>query len=302
MYFGAFSSEVMHLNVAIGMAPGICTYTDTGKLYDALTARGVKCFDGDFKGFDASEQPVVHELCLQYVNQWYGDSEENQRVRRVLWMDLVHSRHIGGRGYDQTHIYQWNKSLPSGHPFTTIVNSMYSLFLLVAVYISLTGDHVGFWNFVSAVTYGDDNVVNVADNKADVYNQITVSKAMKTEFGLTYTAGDKVGEMQPYKSVWELTFLKRSIRREGNNWLCPLELDSFYYTCYWCCNRKFEKTILEDVLENALEELSMHPPEAWEERAPAIKVCLGYLGKTTRLAFTRQHYQSAVLKRADSWY
>lgn len=301
-YFGAFSSEIMHFNLSVGMAPGMCSYTDTGKLAEVLSSKGMKCFDGDFKGFDASEQPCVHDLCLEFVNEWYSDGEENALVRRVLWMDLVHSRHIGGRGYDQAHIYQWNKSLPSGHPFTTIVNSMYSLFMLVAAYISITGDKVSFWEFVAAVTYGDDNVANVADCKADEYNQVSVSEALAREFGLVYTSGDKTGEMVPYKNMWELTFLKRSIRLEDNRWLCPLELNSFLFTHYWGRNRKFENTILEDVLENGLEELSMHPSDAWDKYAPALKECLAVLGKTTRLVFTRKSYQDRVLLRIDNWY
>lgn len=302
MYFGAISSEIMHFNLHVGMAPGICSYTDTGELVEFLKSKGTKCFDGDFKGFDASEQPTVHKLCLDFVNEWYDDGPVNSKVREVLWQDLVHSRHIGGRGFDQSHIYQWNKSLPSGHPFTTIVNSMYSLFCLVAAYISITGDKTGFWDFVAAVTYGDDNVVNVSDAKVAVYNQVTVSKALAKEFGLVYTSGDKTGEMVPYKGLESLTFLKRSFRLEGNRWLCPLELNSFLFTHYWGCNRKYEATILVDVLENALQELSMHPVDAWDKYAPALKGCLSYLGKTTRLVFTRQSYQDLVITRVDNWY
>lgn len=301
-YFGAFSSEIMHFNQRVGMAPGICTYTDTAALAENLSSKGTKCFDGDFKGFDASQQPCMLDLCLDVVNRWYNDGEENALVRRVLWMDLVHSRHIGGRGFDQSHIYQWNKNIPSGHPFTTIINSMYSLFLLVCAYISVTGDKVGFWSFVSAVTYGDDNVVNVSDAVAEVYNQVTVSEALMREFGLVYTSGDKTGEMVPYKPLSELTFLKRSMRLENNVWLCPLELNSFLFTHYWCSNRKQERAILEDNIENALQELSMHPQERWDEYALALKGCLEYLGKDTRSVFKRSHYQEIVLARIDSWY
>jgi hypothetical protein len=302
MYFGAFSSEVMHFNVECGMAPGVCSYSDTSKLVDAMSAKGDKCFDGDFKGFDASEQPCVHEVALDYINQWYDDGPENALVRKVLWMDLVHSRHIGGKGYDQTHIYQWNKSLPSGHPFTTIINSMYSLFCLVAAYISITGDKVNFWEFVSAVTYGDDNIVNVSDKVVGVYNQVTVSKALAKEFSLIYTSGDKTGDMVPFKPMIELTFLKRGFRYEGHRWLCPLDINSFLFTHYWGCNRKCELNIMVDVLENALHELSMHPIELWEKYAPLLKECLVVLGKTPKLVYSRQSYLESVLSRVDSWY
>lgn len=169
--FGAYSAAMFRVNTESGMAPGICTFSDWNKLAQLLKSKGSDCFDGDFKGFDSSEQPVVHMLMLHVINDWYDDGPVNARIREVLWLDLVHSRHITGLGNNQCYLVQWNKSLPSGHPFTTIVNSIYSLFLLIASYIYLTGDFVHFWRSVFTVTYGDDNVSNVADTVKDVFNQ-----------------------------------------------------------------------------------------------------------------------------------
>lgn len=301
-YFGAFSSEVMHFNLLTGMAPGINVYADSGKLAEKLSSKGSKCFDGDFKGFDSSEQPVIHMLILDYINSWYDDGEENALVRKVLWMELVHSRHIGGRGFDQSYIYQWTKSLPSGHPFTTIVNSMYSLFLMVAAYISNTGDVSGFWDNVSSVVYGDDNVSNVSDYVAEDFNQVTVSKALAEEFGVVYTSGSKDGTLVPYKTLEDMTFLKRSLRLEDGYWKSPLELKSFLYTHYWNCNKFLEEDILRDVLENALCELSLHDDEKWLEYSPLLIECLRLLKQEPKLVPKRANYLKAVKSRLDSWF
>lgn len=302
MLFGAFSSAVMRVHTVTGMAPGICVYTDWGKLAEMLSVQGELVFDGDFKAFDSSEQPVIHDLILEYINRWYDDGPSNAMARRVLWLDLVHSRHIGGTGKDQRHIYQWNKSLPSGHPFTTIVNSMYSLTLLVGAYISLTGDLTGFWNHVSSVTYGDDNVSNVEEGLADVYNQSTVAKALLKEFSVKYTPGNKSGEAQTVTTLDDVTFLKRRFRCHENRWLCPMEFDSFLYTAYWCKNRKQERqTILRD-LEMALEELSMHEFRAWDEYAPQIEDAIRSKGEITRALCEQDQYLNIVLSRDDNWY
>lgn len=302
MYFGAFSSAVMRKNTVSGMAPGICAYTDWGTLAKRLRLHGQHCFDGDFKAFDSSEQPCVLRLLLNYINEWYDDGEDNKRVRTVLWEDLVHSRHIGGLGSDQCHIYQWNKSLPSGHPFTTIVNSMYSLFLLVAAYIAITHDYVSFWKNVSAVTYGDDNVVNVADSLATVYNQSTVADCLMAEFFVVYTAGDKTTNTVQTKLLTELTFLKRGFWVDGNKWLCPLDPDSFLFTVYWCKNKRLEKQIIIDCLENSLEELSLHRPHMWDRFAEPIIQVLEQRSATTRANTTRADYQALVRSRSDNWY
>lgn len=302
MFFGAFSSAVMRNHTTIGMAPGICAYSDWDLLAGMLSKKGKKCFDGDFKAFDSSEQPCVHELILSYINRWYDDSDENQLARRVLWLDLVHSRHIGGTGRDQRHLYQWNKSLPSGHPFTTIVNSMYSLFLLVGAYISTTGDLVGFWDHVSTVTYGDDNNTNVDDSVCEEFNQQTVADALDQEFSVIYTAGNKSAGFVPYTTLEETTFLKRGFRIEDNTWVCPLEVNSFLYTHYWCKNKKLESKILPDVLESALEELSMHDSDIWNEYAPRIEELLIEMKHVPNARVSKDQYLKLVRSRTDNWY
>lgn len=302
MYFGAFSSAVMRKHTVSGMAPGICAYTEWDILCRQMLKKGPECFDGDFKAFDSSEQPSVHQLILDYINSWYSDGPENARVRKVLWLDLVHSRHIGGTGKDQRHIYQWNKSLPSGHPFTTIVNSMYSLFMLVSAYIHLTKDLTGFWSNVSAVTYGDDNIINVSSAVASSFNQTTVARALDDLFSVKYTAGDKLGELQTTFPIEKLTFLKRGFRLTDEGWLCPLELDSFLFTCYWCKNIKLEERIMLDVLELALEELSMHDARTWEIYGPKVLNALTERNHVTRVPFEQTQYLQLVRSREDSWY
>jgi hypothetical protein len=301
-YFGAFSSAVMRVHTHSGMAPGICAYSDWDVLVERLSLKGQRVFDGDFKAFDSSEQPTIHRLILDFINKWYDDGEDNARVRSVLWLDLMHSRHIGGDGKDQRYIYQWNKSLPSGHPFTTIVNSMYSLCMLVAAYISCTSDLTGFWDNVSAVTYGDDNASNVSESVSDRFNQQTVAVALEKEFNLKYTPGNKTGEYEPYTQLSRITFLKRGFLCESNFWTCPLELESFLYTFYWCKNKKLERTICIDVLETALEELSLHSPTTWDEYSPLLKSIFDDLEVVTRCPCEQSQYLALVRSRTDAWY
>lgn len=302
-WHASFMTAMMTHNVETGMAPGVCVYTDAWRMARHLRSKGEKCFDGDFKAFDASEQPLVHELILDFVNQWYDDGEENARIRRVLWQDLFHSRHIGGDGTDQRYVYQWNKSLPSGHPFTTIVNSIYSLFLIVYSYMHMTGDLSGFWEHVAALTYGDDNVNNVSDEVAEDFNQVTLASCLEEVFGVKYTPGDKSTEYKPTVSLPETSFLKRKlVIGLDDAWVCPLELDSFLYTVYWCKNRRLEPKILHDVLECALEELSLHEPRVWDSYAPQIAGLLHDLGHITRVPCEQREYLRLIRSRSDNWY
>lgn len=301
MFFGAYQSACMREHTKTGMAPGICTYTEWHEVANFLRTKGERMFDGDFKTFDSSEQPVVHDLFLDHINDWYDDGEENALVRKVLWLDLVHSRHVGGKGKDQRHIYQWSHSLPSGHPFTTICNSMYSLFLMVASY-HMSTKRFDFWEHSVTVVYGDDNVNSVDDEFSDLHNHITVRDNLKSGFNLTYTPGDKGSVPITTTTLEKIGFLKRRFVLEGGHWNCPLDVESFLFTIYWCKNKKLEKKIAVDVLEVALEELSMHSVELWERYAPNIASIQSEIGVESKAPLSREFYQNIIRSRSDSWF
>lgn len=302
MYFGAFSMAFMQNHTLSGMAPGICAYSDWSDLASVLQRKGPLVFDGDFKFYDATEQPSLHWPILDFINEWYDDGPVNATVRKVLWYELVHSRHIGGRGHNQCVVYQWYKSLPSGHPFTTIVNSMYSLTVIVASYGIATGDVYSFWDKCGAVTYGDDNVINPHSTIADSFNQVTLASILLDNFGMTYTPGRKDGKWVPTTTIENVTFLKRSFRYEASQWVAPLELSSFLYTCYYSKNKELRDDIIRDNLELALSELSLHPEVEWHKYSATIRKLMRDFEHSPRFEFSRSAYQKYILGRVDLWY
>jgi hypothetical protein len=304
MYFGAFMASMFRHHTKSGMCPGINPFSEWWQLASRLSTHGDKCFDGDFKRFDSSEQPYIHYAILDFVNRWYDDGEENAQIRAVLWLDLVHSRHLGGDGRDQCHLYQWNKSLPSGHPFTTPVNSLYSLITLTACYCKATGDYANMWDHVYIATFGDDNIVNVDDATSEVFNQVTVAQHMDEQFGLTYTAGSKGAELKPYTTLDECTFLKRRFVRDdlgAGGWVAPLDPASFLFVSYYYKNHKDLQGEIKHNLENMLGELSLHSVEMWDKYFPTVREILADGGLTTDFD-GREAYQQMMKARLDAWF
>jgi len=168
--------------------------------------------------------------------------------------------------------------------------------------MSITGDLAGFWAKVAPLTYGDDNVVNVSPDIAQIYNQTTVAETMLREFGVIYTSGHKDGELGTVTTLDQLTFLKRAFICEDNHWLCPLDKDSFLYTFYWCKNRKEEAKYILTTMENALEELTQHPQRDWDEYAPKIYALLSKRNYVPKCALDREAYLKLVRARTDNWY
>jgi hypothetical protein len=304
MYFGAFMAAMFRHHTVSGMCPGINPYGDWWLLASNLSQHGPRVFDGDFKRFDASEQPYILSLILEFVNRWYDDGLENARVRSVLWLDLINSRHIGGDGTDQRYIYQWSKSLPSGHPFTTPVNSLYSLITLTACYVAATGDLVNMHSHVYLATFGDDNIVNVSETVSDVFNQVTVAHYMQELFGLTYTAGSKGVDLLPYTTLEECTFLKRSFKRDelgSNGWVAPLDKASFLYRAYYYKNNRDIKSEVKENLEGMLGELALHDQEMWDEYFPITLAVMSESGMSPDFE-DREGYRDYMKSRVDAWF
>lgn len=256
--------------------------------------------------FDASEQPDIHSLILEHINDWYDMYQPDpvgRKVREVLWLELTHSRHLTGDGVVLDTIVQWNKSLPSGHPMTTPVNSMYSLFALTACYVDLTGDSENMWDHAFLCTYGDDNVVSADDDTIEVFNQVTVAQKMKELFHMTYTSDRKDGVLEPYTGIDSITFLKRSFLRDtvAGGWVAPLAMDSILYRTYFYRNpRNFQKEQAVNFRE-ALLELSLHPESEWQARYhAAAQHC-----RDTGVEFTitsRDQAREACFARTDVWF
>jgi flagellar biosynthesis GTPase FlhF len=312
MYFGAFQAACFDTHVVNGMAPGLNHYTEWSKLVDHLSSFD-KVFDGDYKRFDASEQPWIHSVILAYINRWYklaNDTwkSEDDVVRSVLWLDLVHSRHICGTSSSLRYVIQWNKSLPSGHPLTTIVNSMYSLITLAGCYVHTVGDF-DFNEHVRVNTFGDDNISSVSDEVCDRFNQVTVAAVMSDLYGLTYTAGHKDSELVPYTDLSQCTFLKRGFAPDLDGlvqgspcleWIGPLDEGSFLYEGYWFKNTRHPYEDLAVRVEHTLCELSLHEQSKWDMLAPPIiQWCISHGVKCLK---SRDLARARIKTRTDVWF
>jgi hypothetical protein len=190
-------------------------------------------------------------------------------------MEVSYSRHLGGIGLSRSSFYQWTKSLASGHPATSIINSLYNLVLWVMAWYKITGHISGprFWDFISPLVYGDDNAINVHPDYTHVFNQETVVSAFAQE-GFVYTDESKGLEtVAATRPLTRISFLKRTFVHDAEHqtWIAPLDLKTTLFIPYWCANSKQIVQITRSNVEVCLLELSLHTEEVWNEWAPKIK-------------------------------
>lgn len=310
MYFGSFQAAMFENHTVSGMAPGINPYQDWSLLASRLVGKGKKVFDGDFKGFDTSEQPYVHWAILDFINAWYDDGSENAKIREVLWMDLVHSRHLTGLYGEQKYIVQWSKSLPSGHPMTTAVNSLYSLITMVGCYAAEFGSPMSYWDHVFTATFGDDNISSADDATAERFNINTLKTHMKDLYDLTYTNGSKdASDLRPYKTISECTFLKRTFLADDSGevshggWSAPLDIKSFLYTSYYYKNNANIEKELISKLEGTLGEMCLHGQDLWDEYAGAVvNLMREQFGHEPLPGVDRSAWRHYTFSQDDFWF
>jgi hypothetical protein len=158
-----------------------------------------------------------------------------------------------------------------------------------------------FWDFVYVCTYGDDNVANVAIEVRHLFNQNTVADAM-LKYGQTYTREDKISAIQTdYRTIEQVSFLKRSFRREDGMWFAPKELESTLYTPYWLSSKVTPDLVTRDVLEETLAELSLHDAAVWAQWFPQIaKAAWDRLQYVPRLA-SREDYLDLIGAQEYEW-
>lgn len=308
MYFGQIVSTQMNQFKESGMCPGINPYQDWEWLQNFVTKHGDKVWDGDFSGFDTSQQPQLLGECLNFINSWYkmrGATDSENAVRTVLFQDLMKSRHAVGRGVVATHVVQWQRSLPSGHFLTTFINSMLSMVCIVAAFIRTTGRD-DFWDCASVASLGDDNLVGAADEVIGEFNQETVASVLKREFNMVYTAGRKGEELKPYLSIPEVSFLQRTFRLKQNVVVGPIRKESIFGALLYTKKGdvRYRTEVMCQNIEGALSELSLWPEEEWTRSIGPILGVAKRLGYTPRfLVDSSQDYFEFTCSRQDTgWF
>jgi len=292
MYFGAYVAALVKYHQDSGVCLGMNQYSEWGWLKEFLLRpdpTGNNVWDGDFAGFDTSQVPSMLWPILDEINEWYsarGSTKEENRIREILFYDLVYSRHVCSLHGQSTTVVQWQKSLPSGHFLTSTVNSILSMSCIASAYIATVGDPMTFWDNAAVVTQGDDNVVSASDSVVDRFNQVTVSEHIAKEFGMVYTAGRKGEELTPTVGIDKVVFLQRTFGEKEGYTTCPIRPESFLHSLYYTKkgSERYVREVLKDGLERALEELALYPEEDWNKVAPRICEAMAEIGEVPQLS------------------
>jgi hypothetical protein len=274
-YFGSLATWLFDNKVANGFVVGVNPYSSD---WDAL-AQKLMTFGnlntpnigaGDYSAFDASEKSVLLNVVLDMFNMLYDDGPENAKVRAVLFLEVTNSHHISG-----DIVYEWINSLPSGHPFTTIINNFYNMLAFRYCWFRVNKSDLkyitNFNTFIYLAVQGDDNIFSVHPDYITIFTEASITPFM-AELGMTYTSDIKGAGNISLRKLGDVNFLKRKFRYElfYDRMAAPLDLGTILEMPFWTKNNIHANEIVQDNVNTALRELCLHDLDTFNEWAPKI--------------------------------
>jgi len=165
---------------------------------------------GDYARFDIRMSPqfmlAAFKLLIKLAEKSGNYDEDDLTIMRGIATEISYPTY----DYFGT-LVQFMGSNPSGHPLTVVINSLVnSLYLRYCWYA--IAKKKGWWRVppfasgVSAMTYGDDNIMTVAKGFDD-FNHTAIAEEL-AEVGITYTMADKDAPSVPFIHLKDASFLK----------------------------------------------------------------------------------------------
>jgi hypothetical protein len=276
MYFGDFNRFICANRIRNGISIGINPYDewDTLARYLGGDSSDRVVTAGDYSKFDARIPVPIAYAVLDIVEKFYSltSTDEDRRVRRILFLDIVNSLHLSNGV-----LYEFVGGNPSGQPLTSVFNSIANLLMLAyscVCTIKATDKPLVEARKILERTrfavYGDDNIIAYYESDHYVWGQEVLEQSMPRYLGMSYTNELKDSDMVVSKrKLTEVQFLKRGFKREHGRWLCPLEITTLKETLLWR-KKNFDEDEMCDRISTVLSELTLHGKDVYETYAPSI--------------------------------
>ncbi len=296
--FARYTAAFMRTRLQHGGLVGINPFgREWTHIHDALKNKNTQglAASGDYKQFDKSQHQQVLRQLLKAIARRLPGGEIEDKVVNMIIEDTVRSIHLGGDSYRSDVVYQTEGSLPSGHPMTSVLNSMYNMLVFRLVWRD-SAPHRDHWNFrkhVQLYVFGDDNLF--APDDANISFGLDTMAEGVGKYGLVYTSEEKDGPLYHLKPLGRCSFLKRGFGQEPDYVFAPLEEASICDMFNWQRKKTPEEVHLRQVADAALMEYSAHEFCKFEQflckLRPLLKahgVCDPTFGVEASAAYRRQ--------------
>lgn len=283
MYFGAFIQSVTRGRIVNGSAVGVNPFgAESQKLYDLLNDFE-KLIAGDFAGYDSTTlYTIIMRICTA-INNWYVTHDcgyanflktkdfrfvlrmaTDNLVRTTLFHEITNAKVLAGRW-----VIELFRGLPSGHPLTAVLNTLYTNVLFRMLFLTIAPDKAEMYDqLMFLIALGDDHVVAMSGVDID---PVVAAEFFRT-IGMDYTMADKSQVRPEFQDISEVVFLKRSFRFEPRiqRQVLQLDLETVLEMPLWRKKKANWQEDLKFTFNEAVKELAGHGTDCWAEWFPRM--------------------------------
>lgn len=282
-YFNDFLASYQESRISsehgIGMNENSLEWT---RVAEYITTYGSNIIAGDYKNFGPGLMLSCVEKAFDAILAWYqryDPDPERMLIRRVLLSEILHAKHLC-----LNLVYGVPSGIPSGSPITTPLNSLVNSLYLRCAWLSITGKPFSeMHDNIRILTYGDDVCINVSPNYVDIFNTLTLSRFF-SRYDIVFTDIDKSDNIIPYRTLDNVTFLKRGFKKHPylpSIYLASIEEQSIRKCVNWMTNKGDPKL---NTLQNCLAACELafgHGPEYYNMiREKLSHECVKRVGQT----------------------
>jgi len=277
-----FMAQFMAARIINGSAVGVDVYSEEWHIiYKLITTFGEDgIMAGDYGDYDSSHHGQFASAMLRNIIKWYGYEGRNAVILSSLFVALINSKHLWG-----LLVYIMCGTLPSGHPFTTLFNTIIVLTLPRMVYLTVQGMDFeqikNFDNHVKVLGYGDDTMMGVHPTIRDKFNHFSYRDTV-VKYGYRYTPAHKGDFTTPFDTFESVTFLKRKFEfhKSFRRIVAPLELETVLQICYWVDKSNNTEGQLAQNVQVTLRELMLHGKTIYDKWSNKIQRVTTEFGDT----------------------
>jgi len=259
-------SERKRNNIMIGVNP----FTEWQEIYESFYKYNK--WAGDIKSWDGSMLPQVQHAIYEVLSSRFGG--EKSEINCVLGFLNYCVVAINDDTYITTH------SMPSGSFLTAMYNSLVNRFYTAMWYYREMKKHnrtptvVNFEKNIIDYVYGDDKLNAIRDPELTFLNAITMRDFFQS-IGMDFTDSKKGVIVEPYQSVQDITFLKRSFvyHKKIKQIVGPLDLNTIYSSISWIDGRKDPEIVMRDKINAFQREMFLHEELFSEKIELLVKRC-----------------------------
>lgn len=294
--FGPFKEAYTSLGHKLWHSIGINVHSSQWRMLADKLRKHSNFMDVDFAHYDKKTHNQILELVMEIIIQVIENTAPDgfTEARRTQAKEAIYTWLV-----DFETVYETQRGNKSGGYLTTVINCLANIIYSLYVWLVVTGiyDFKTFLDNVEETDYGDDKLMSVSDEFADVFNYFAF-KDVLTPLGHDITPGTKEGEETAFIPFEKLSFLKRGFKIDEEFVWAPLLKRSIEGPFVWTQIHNYETEIWVNLITEQLGEAALHGEEYYNEFKEKLSGCkVSQLRKDINSILLRDYNQAMVINK-----